>query len=158
MKNRNIILFFAVLFTLLFTANISAQISGIVHIEDIGDKTFSGDVWAGTKGESRRLEGFSLRIEPAISGLSLQYMCHIQGNNDSGWMREGSFCGTRYESKRLEGIAIRLVGREAKNYNVIYQVHLEDIGDTDVCKNGEFCGTRGQSRRLEALRVTIVRR
>ena len=134
----------------------SAQVSGVVHIEDMGDQSFSGDTWAGTKGRALRLEGFSLTIDPIIDGLSLIYMCHIEDVGDTQWLKEGDFCGTRGQSKRVEGIAIELTGAEAENYDVIYQVHLQDMGDVAECSNGQFCGTRGESRRIEALRVTIV--
>lgn len=158
MKNGRFTLLFIAFFIMFFAVKASAQVEGIVHIEDIGDKSFSGDTWAGTKGEGRRLEGFSLKISPFIAGLKLQYKCHIEDEGDTGWLDEGEFCGTRGQSKRIEGIAVRLKGSKARFYEVVYQVHIEDAGDSGECRNGEFCGTRGESKRVEALRITIVRR
>lgn len=129
-----------------------------VHLEGVGDELFGSNIWAGTKAQEKRLEGFSLKFDPPVSGLSLEYMAHLENIGDTEWYREGEFCGTRRESRRLEGFAIRLTGADAQGYDVFYQAHLQNIGDTRVCKNGEFCGTRGESRRVESMIVWVVRR
>ena len=131
---------------------------GIVHLQDIGDVPFQGGAFAGTRGESRRLEGFSIAITDGTPNLGIQYMAHIQNIGDTTWVNGGQFIGTRGESRRLEGFAIRLTGSNAANYNIRYICHLQDIGDTQVRSNGEFCGTRGESRRLEGLQVWIERK
>jgi uncharacterized protein YjdB len=134
------------------------RISGVVHIQDLGDQRLRNRKWAGTRGEAKRLEGFSLELDRPADALRLEYSCHVEGIGDIGWMSEGSFCGTRGQSRRVEGFAIRLAGRQADRYSVKYQCHLEGIGDTQVVSDGAFCGTRGESRRLEAMRVWIVRK
>ena len=131
---------------------------GIVHLQNIGDVSFQGGAFAGTRGESRRLEGFSIAITDGTPNLGIQYMAHLQNIGDTTWVNGGQFIGTRGESRRLEGFAIRLTGSAATNYNIRYICHLQDIGDTPVRSNGEFCGTRGESRRLEGLQVWIERR
>jgi len=131
---------------------------GIVHLQNIGDVSFQGGAFAGTKGESRRLEGFSIAITDGTPNLGIQYMAHLQNIGDRTWVNGGQFIGTRGESRRLEGFAIRLTGSAATNYNIRYICHLQNIGDTLVRSNGEFCGTRGESRRLEGLQVWIERR
>jgi len=131
---------------------------GIVHLQNIGDVSFPGGTFAGKRGESRRLEGFSVAITDGTPNLEIQYMAHIQNIGDTTWVNGGQFIGTRGESRRLEGFAIRLTGSNAANYNIRYICHLQDIGDTQVRSNGEFCGTRGESRRLEGLQVWIERK
>ena len=42
----------------------SLPLEVLVHIRDIGDRGYREREWAGTKGESRRLEGFQIRILP----------------------------------------------------------------------------------------------
>lgn len=134
------------------------RVSGVVHLEGLGDHPLVDHQWAGTKGQSRRLEGFSLNLNTPESYLRLEYMCHLQDQGDIGWMTEGSFCGTRGQSRRLEGFAIRLAGPAAGNFSIHYRCHLQDIGDSAVMSDGEFCGTRGQSRRLEAIQVWLTRK
>jgi len=131
------------------------HVKTLVHLQDIGDVSCYGRGWCGTRGEARRLEGFSMKLDDSIVDVQLQYMCHLQGTGDTAWLSEGSFCGTRGQSRRLEGFAVRLTGARAHMYHVAYQAHLQDIGDTGVVSNGGFIGTRGQSRRLEALRIWL---
>lgn len=131
-------------------------LSGSVHIQDVGDRPLSDGNWAGTKGQNRRLEGFVLN-DPG-SGLTLKYMCHIQGLGDSAWMSTGEFCGTKGAALRLEGFTIRLEGAKAANYSLDYQCHVQDIGDSQVMHAGDFCGTRGRSLRVEAIRLSLIPR
>jgi hypothetical protein len=130
-------------------------LTGYVHLQDVGDVPLRDGVWAGTKGQSRRLEGFSVNFVAPVPGLGLAYMCHLQDVGDTPWLPGGSFCGTRGQSRRLEGFAMRLGGANAANYDVFYECHLQDIGDVGPFKNGGFCGTRGQSRRVEAILVWV---
>jgi uncharacterized protein YjdB len=131
------------------------ELAGLVHLQDIGDAPLQDGMWAGTKGQSRRLEGFSINFVAPTRGLGLAYMCHLQDVGDVQWMPGGSFCGTRGQSRRLEGFAIRLIGVDAAYYDVFYSCHLQDIGDVGPFKDGAYCGTRGQSRRLEAMQVWV---
>jgi hypothetical protein len=127
----------------------------LVHLQDFGDRTFRENAFAGTRGESRRLEGFQLQFDPPVPGLSMRYMAHLQDFGDVSFENEGQFIGTRGQSRRLEGFAIELTGTAASNFNVLYMAHLQDFGDTRLFKNGEFCGTRGQSRRVEGILVRV---
>jgi uncharacterized protein YjdB len=129
----------------------------VVHLQDIGDLECSGGDFCGTRGQSRRLEGFSLSIAPPVPGLSIRYYGHVQDFGDTGWYYNGDFVGTRGESRRLEGFAIRLDGPAAGYYNVFYTCHIQDHGDSAVMQNGQYCGTRGESRRLEGMSVWIRR-
>jgi Matrixin/Putative peptidoglycan binding domain/Clostridial hydrophobic W len=127
----------------------------LVHLQGIGDSTFRENEFAGTRGQSRRLEGFQLDITPPVPGLSLRYMAHLQGTGDVPFVVEGNFIGTRGEFRRLEGFAIELTGPAAGNFNVFYMAHLQGRGDTGFFQSGQFCGTRGESRRVEGILVRV---
>lgn len=130
----------------------------LVNLQNIGDRTFRHNEFAGTRGQSRRLEGFQINFNPAVAGLGMRYMAHLQGVGDVPFVNAGTFIGTRGQSRRLEGFAIQLTGSQANNYNVFYMAHLQGTGDTAVYQNGQFCGTRGQSRRVEGILVRVQRR
>lgn len=138
--------------------SVAGSLSVLVHLADFGDMRFQGDAFAGTKGQSRQLEGFQLNISPAIPGVSLRYMAHLAGYGDVAWVNEGQFMGTRGQSRRLEGFAIELTGPNAGQYKISYMAHLAGIGDTAWVEGGTFCGTKGESRRVEGLAVRIERR
>ena len=127
----------------------------LVHLQNFGDLSFRENEFAGTRGQSLRLEGFQLQISPPVSGLTMRYMAHIQGTGDVPFVNEGQFIGTRGQSLRLEGFAIELRGRSAGNFRVQYMAHLQGTGDTGMFQNGQFCGTRGESRRVEGILVRI---
>jgi len=127
----------------------------LVHLQGLGDRVFRENEFAGTRGQARRLEGFQLRINPPVAGLSMRYMAHLQGLGDVPFVNEGQFVGTRGQARRLEGFAIQLTGAAAANFNVFYMAHLQGTGDTAVFRNGQFCGTRGQARRVEGILVRI---
>lgn len=128
-----------------------------VHIGGIGDRTFGDREFAGTQGESRALEGMTLRFKQPIPGLGIRYMGHLENKGDTPWVGEGEYVGSRGENRRLEGFAIELTGPEADRYQVSYQGHFARYGDSNIVKNGEFCGLRGEGLRLEALKVWIDR-
>ena len=127
----------------------------VVHIQDVGDRTFSEGAVAGTTGQSRRLEGFQINLDSPIPGLSMEYIAHVQDSGDTSWVREGQYVGTKGQSRRIEGFAIRLTGLEASKYDVFYQAHVEGIGNTPRVGNGQFSGTRGQSKGVEAISVWV---
>jgi len=131
------------------------HVDGLTHQANIGDVSFSGSNWGGTKGQSRQLEGFELRINPAIPGVSLEYMCHAADVGDMAWQSEGKFQGSRGAGRRIEGIAVRLTGPNAVHWEVGYQVHMADRGDSAVAWNGGYAGSRGESRRIESIRVFV---
>jgi uncharacterized protein YjdB len=137
-----------------------APVRGTVHLQDLGDRPLRDGLWAGTIGQSRRLEGFSL-VSRLPRGVFLQYNCHIQNIGDQppggGWLNEGAFCGTRGQGLRLEALRIRVAGPNAARYEVLYQCHIQDRGTSSWMRNGEQCGTTGLSLRLEAFRVIVLR-
>ncbi len=127
----------------------------LVHLEDIGDRTFGANEFAGTRGESRRLEGFQIRLNPPVAGLTLKYFARLQDAGDV-FVNEGEYAGTRGESRQLLAFAIELDGPAAAKYNVVYMAHVEGVGDTRFFKNGEFCGGPELSQRIEGILVRIL--
>jgi Clostridial hydrophobic W len=133
----------------------SLPLSGVIHLEGIGDYPFNNDNFVGTQGQSRRLEGFQIQFAPPVTNLGMRYMAHLQDVGDVQWVNSPMFIGTRGEGRRLEGFAIELTGSAASRYDVMYMAHLEGIGDTGFFQNGQFCGTRGQARRVEGILVHV---
>lgn len=140
-----------------FTPNREQPLRLIVHLEGLGDVGCWGNDWCGTRGESRRLEGFSVTLPQHIGDVRLSYLCHVEGKGDIGWLSEGEYCGTRDESRRVEGLSFRLEGSDAGPFTIAYQAYVHGIGDTQVFRNGQFAGTRGESQ-IEAIRVWLERR
>lgn len=126
----------------------------LVHLQDVGDVMYHEDQFAGTRGEARQLEGFSLRINPRIRNLNLRYMAHVANVGDTSLVSEGTFVGTRSQAWAVEGFSIKLVGSAASKYSVKYLAHVENVGDVS-CADGEFCGTRGQGLAVEGMQVRI---
>ena len=126
----------------------------LVHLEGIGDVVVGDGVFGGTRGESRRLEGFQLDIP----GFSCEYMAHLESTGDTSLKTGGTYVGTRGVGRRLEGFSIALTGPLAINYSIIYMAHLQDTADTPFYSDGAFCGTRGESRRVEGILVHIEER
>ena len=134
------------------------NLRGLVHEANVGDVVQPRMKFAGTRGQSRELEGFQLNFDPAIPGLSMEYMAHLKDTGDTAFVAEGQFVGTRGQSRRMEGFAVRLTGAKAGQFNVSYMAHEAGVGDTGVFSNGAFCGTRGQSRQIEGMRVWVKRK
>jgi tyrosinase len=128
---------------------------GSVHIQERGDWPLRQNVFAGTRGQALRLEGFQLNFDPPIPGLGMEYMGHIQEQGDTPWYPGGQFVGTKGQARRLEGFAIRLTGPNANYYSVSYMAHIQEQGDTAWYQDGAFCGTRGQARRVEGILVSV---
>lgn len=128
----------------------------LVHIQGIGDRTFGSQEYAGTKAQGRRVEGFQVNLEPAIPGLKVEYMAHVESVGDTPWVSEQELAGFRGKGKRIEGFAVRLSGAEASKYDVFYTAHIQNVGDTKVISNGDYCGTRGKALRVEGINVWVV--
>ena len=128
----------------------------LVHLQGIGDRVFGPEEYAGTKGESRRLEALEMRIDPPIPGLNLKYMAHVSGIGDTPWLNEGELAGARGQAKRIEGFGVQLTGPESSKYEVFYNAHIQNIGDTPVLSHGQYCGTRGRGLRVEGIKVWIL--
>ena len=128
----------------------------LVHQAGPGDLIATG--FAGSRGQSRRLEGFQILPRGLPNGVSFSYSAHLEGSGDVSLVTDGSFIGTRGQSRRLEGFTIFLTGPEAAKYDLLYFAHLAGTGDTAVATAGQFVGTKGQSRAVEGMQVWLVRK
>ncbi len=132
------------------------QVEAFVHVQDRGDTSWRSQLTeCGAAGTGRRLEGFSLRVNPPVDGVSLRYKAHLSVKGDTPWVDQGDFCGTRGQNRRLEAIWIELV-EGAERFDVYYSAHLCRFGWTGWFKNGQMCGTRGEYRQVEAIKVFLA--
>ena len=78
------------------------------HLQNFGDTpwiTQGRD--CGTRGQSRRLEGFAIRLTgPNANQYTIKYRCHLQNIGDTSWKYNGQYCGTKGQSRRLEAVYI----------------------------------------------------
>ena len=132
------------------------------HVQTYGWQDWVSDgQTSGTFGQSKRLEGICIEVNPSSSaaGLegSVEYRTHVQTYGwETAWKRDGEMSGTSGESKRLEGIEIRLTGELAEKYDIYYRVHAQTYGWLGWAKNGEPAGTEGMSKRLEGIQIVPV--
>nr|WP_320024146.1 putative Ig domain-containing protein [uncultured Acetobacterium sp.] len=148
------------------------------HIQDIGDYPLDGS-WVnspekiGTVGQSKRIEGFEIRLGAAAPAeMELRYNVHVENkgwlydeNDCADWPKDGAYAGTRGESLRIEAVKLVLTDKDGKpypGYSVYYRGHVQNIGDLPTksanwCTDGEKLGTVGSSLRLEALLVKVVK-
>ena len=139
----------------------SLGLAVLVHVQNKGDKTFPADLFAGTRGQGLRLEGFQVDFDPPVAGLGMEY----KRGDDIAWLPAGRFLGMRGSGRPMETFAIRLTGPLAGSYDVEYMAHVQNIGDQPPVpsgefvtpyKNGAFCGTRGLA--LEGIRVRVMKK
>ena len=126
-----------------------------VHVQNVGDRSFGAGEYAGTRGQSLGIEGFSVALAQPIAGLELEYMAHVAGKGDLPWVRAGEYAGTRGESRSVEGFAMRLVGSAAASYALTYSAHVQNVGDVPEQSDGGYCGTRGRGLKVEGLTVSL---
>ena len=60
------------------------DITVLAHLQDIGDRQGHGNEWIGTKGQSRRLEGFSVHRNVPNYDFVIEYFAHVQNTGDTG--------------------------------------------------------------------------
>ena len=71
-----------------------------------------GGSFCGTRGQSRRLEGFAIRLNgPNAARYDVFYSGHLQDVGDVGPLKDGDFCGTRGQSRRLEAMVVWVKAR-----------------------------------------------
>lgn len=148
------------------------------HVQDYGDQPageawVTGDAQLGTTGESKRIEGFRIKLtgtEKLPAGAGIRYNVHVQNvgwladtdlAQTGTWVADGDFAGSQSKSQRVEAIQIVLTGADGKalpGYSVQYQVHIQDYGWSQGWQaDGAIAGTSGESKRLEAVQIKIVK-
>ena len=140
-----------------FVVNTSTNlVSYKTYVEGQGwtnDVTDGGQ--SGTVGESKKLEGISLRLSSGIDGI-VQYRTYTENDGWEDWSENGEINGKPDGTRRLEAIQIRLTGKAAEKYDIYYRVHCQDYGWLGWAKNGEKAGSKGYSRRMEAIEIQLV--
>ena len=140
-----------------FVVNTSTNlVSYKTYVEGQGwtnDVTDGGQ--SGTVGESKKLEGISLRLSSGIDGI-VQYRTYTENDGWEDWSENGEINGKPDGTRRLEAIQIRLTGKAAEKYDIYYRVHCQDYGWLGWAKNGEKAGSEGYSRRMEAIEIQLV--
>ena len=132
------------------------QAEVMVHVQDCGDTDWKSQLTeCGAAGTGKRIEGFSIRLNPPVDGVALRYKAHLAVKGDTPWIDQGEFCGTRGQDRRVEAIWIQLA-EGADRYDVYYSAHLCRFGWTGWFKNGQMCGTRGEYRQVEAIKVFLA--
>lgn len=148
------------------------------HIQDLGDYPSDGS-WLdspemiGTKGQSKRIEGFSIKLTGDIpADMVIRYNVHVQNkgwlydaNDSTDWPQDGDYAGTSGQSLRIEAVKIVLTdtsGEAVSGYGVKYRGHVQNLGDLPAddsqwLADGAQLGTVGSSLRLEALLVAVVK-
>ena len=140
-----------------FVVNTSTNlVSYKTYVEGQGwtnDVTDGGQ--SGTVGESKKLEGISLRLSSGIDGI-VQYRTYTENDGWEDWSENGEINGKPDGIRRLEAIQIRLTGKAVEKYDIYYRVHCQDYGWLGWAKNGEKAGSKGYSRRMEAIEIQLV--
>jgi hypothetical protein len=148
------------------------------HIENVGDYPTDGS-WVespdriGTVGESKRIEGFELKLGDDLpADIEIRYNVHVQNKgwlydeeDTSSWAKNGDYAGSRGQGLRIEAIKIVLTDRQGNTYpgyHLEYRGHVQNIGDVpqnsdEWYVDGQQLGTVGSSLRLEVLTLQIVK-
>ena len=133
------------------------QISYQTHVQTYGwqETKYDGET-SGTTGQSKRLEGITIKLTGTQYSGDILYRTHVQTYGWQDWKSNGQVSGTTGESKRLEAIQIKLSGDISNYYDVYYRVHAQNFGWLGWAKNGESAGTAGYAYRLEAIEIQLV--
>jgi uncharacterized protein YjdB len=134
------------------------HIEGYVWIENQGQVNFVDNNFAGTRGQSLRMEGFQIGLVNPPPNLAIQYRVYISNLSWMSWIYDNTYAGTQGLGLGMQAFAIRLVGDP--QYHVQYMAHQETSGDipeygsnvTDLV----WVGDPGSGLRLEGMALTIV--
>ena len=149
--------------------------TGSAHIQTYSWKNSSaspsnsmkGAIFAGTEGQSKRVEAIKLNVINAPAGMELKYRAHVQGKGWMDWVDASQLAGTEGQSLRMEAFEVSVAN--ATGYVVKYRAHVQGIGWMDwvtatnsaaegnaVPEEGKYAGTIGKSLRMEAIEITIL--
>lgn len=128
------------------------------HIERIGDRVFAGSAWAGTPGEQKRIEGFSIRPLQEIQPTEIEYKALHPGGVETPWVRGPQYCGTRGRALPLTGFAVRIAPHVQDQFSVIYQAAFFRSGITEPRSNGAPCLPNIPGDTIEGINIRIVQR
>jgi hypothetical protein len=127
-----------------------------LHIELIGDRRFSGQGWAGSRGQKLRVEAFGLLPLDTLSAADLEYKAYAPAGRETLWVSEGRLCGSRGRGEPLTGFAIRLAPHLRARFDVVYQGSFFEGGVAGPARNGETCTSPIVDDPLEAINVRLI--
>ncbi|MFU0800638.1 MAG: glucosaminidase domain-containing protein [Xylanivirga thermophila] len=146
------------------------------------DKWQSNGGFAGTAGESRRIEAINVRIisnntsgEEVYDGIKFSGSGHVEsyGNLNGEYIVEGvtTRLGTMGKGKRIEGLSLKLTNPPA-NMILVYRGHVQGHGDMPKAgsqnvwkdpkdgslwlKSNGYIGTKGESKRIEGIQLRLI--
>ena len=151
------ILILALLLTSPLAISASLSLDITVHVDDKGNLNFSEEMWAGTRGEGRKIQEFSVSIADANGDdVRIIYQCHYESSAWSKWTKEGKVCGDESTNKQLEAVKFKLSGKDASKYRLLAKCHVENKGDDQgFVGASNVCGTVGLHKRLEAFWLEV---
>jgi hypothetical protein len=129
-----------------------------LHVQRLGDRTFSGGVWCGTIGQKLQIEALGIRPLERIAETDIEYKAFGPAGRETRWVSEGKLCGTRGRGIPLTGFAIRLVPHLADRFDVLYQGAFFMSGVMVPVRNGEPCLPPLADDYLEAVNIRVVER
>lgn len=136
---------------------VAPKLSYSTHVQSIGWQSYVGDgTTSGTVGQSLRIEGLKLDVDPGTYSGTIEYRSQVQTYGWQDWVTDNQITGTTGEAKRLEAIQIRLTGELAQYFDVVYRVHVQHFGWLEWAKNGESAGSATYGYRMEAIEVKLV--
>ena len=126
------------------------------HVQNIRWQDYVADgTMSGTEGQSLRLEGISIDIDPSIGGW-IEYQTHVQNIGWQTFVSNGTVSGTSGRSLRLEAIDITLIGAVERKYDVYYRTQVQNLGWLGWAKNDQYSGSTGFGYRLEGIEIKLV--
>jgi len=131
--------------------NAQASTKPIVDVNIAGQAFFSLDStvvlkegqWTKDAIANNRLLGVSLKVDPASSGLGIQYRLFIQKLGATAFEKNGTFAGTKDARRRIIGFQINLLGAQASLYKVQYSAKVIGKDKIFSASDGAVCGTSG---------------
>lgn len=130
----------------------------VLHIEREGDRSFEAQGWAGTRGQRRRVEAFSIRPLDTLAPGDVEYKAFGPSGRETPWVSEAKLCGTRGRGLPLTGFAVRLASHLRERFDVIYEGAFFDSGVAGPSRNGEPCMPKVTDDPLEAINLRVVPR
>ena len=128
----------------------------MLHIEREGDRRFEAQGWAGSRGQRRRVEAFSIRPLETLAPGDIEYKAFGPNGRETPWVSDAKLCGTRGRGLPLTGFAVRLAPHLRDRFDVLYEGAFFDSGVTGTMRNGEPCMPTIKDDPLEAINLRVV--
>lgn len=139
----------------------SPSVSVDVNVDGKGKQTVTDGQIAGTTGEDRKIDSFTLHIvDPegtSYSDKDIEYRAHVEDYGwDQAWTMGGKTVGTA--GKRMEALQFRLRNGSAlaAGWQLWVRAHVQNYGWLAWTSDG-LVGSTGQGLRLEALEFRLLK-